>query len=73
MDLETSGLKHEEHRMIQIAAKVLGGTDDIFNAYVKPVGAEVSPFISELTGIQQAFLDEEGMQKGQSLCGGWAT
>ena len=43
MDLETTGLKHEEHRIIQIAAKVLGDKDLLFNAYVKPVGAEVSP------------------------------
>ena len=66
MDLETTGLKHEEHRIIQIAAKALGDGDDLFNAYVRPVGAEVSPFIAKLTGIEQAFLDEEGMPFSQA-------
>lgn len=61
LDLETTGLKHQDHRIIQIAAKVVGDDDGLFNAYVKPQGAEVSQFIEDLTGIKQAFLDEEGM------------
>jgi ATP-dependent DNA helicase RecG len=61
LDLETTGLKHDDHRIIQIAAKIMGDDDGLFNAYVLPVGASVSPFIADLTGIEQAFLEEEGM------------
>lgn len=61
LDLETTGLQHKDHRIIQIAAKVLGDESSLYNAYIRPVGAIVSPFIADLTGIEQAFLDAEGM------------
>jgi DNA polymerase III epsilon subunit-like protein len=33
----------------------------MFNAYVLPVGDTVSPFIAGLTGIEQSFLEAEGV------------
>ena len=61
LDLETTGLKHQNNRIIQIAAKVLGDENSMFNAYVNPVGDKISPFIAQLTGIEQAFVEEMGM------------
>jgi len=60
LDLETTGLRPATNRIIQIAAKVLGQEDSMFNAYVLPVGDTVSDFIADLTGIEQKFLEVEG-------------
>jgi len=61
LDLETTGLRYASNRIIQIAAKVLGEKQSMFNAYVLPVGDSVSPFIAELTGIHQSFLETYGV------------
>lgn len=61
LDLETTGLSSAQNRIIQIAAKVLGDHNSMFNAYVLPVGDSVSPHIAQLTGIHQTFLQTEGV------------
>lgn len=60
-DLETTGLKWKNNRIIQIAAKVINDRTAVFNRYVLPNGDVVSDRIEELTGISQSFLEDEGV------------
>jgi DNA polymerase III epsilon subunit-like protein len=72
VDLETTGFSPTNDRVIQLAAMVLPFTgvevpddmftQDQFNAFVRPVGASISPTIERLTGISQSFVEEEGME-----------
>ena len=57
-DLETTGLTNENHRIIQLAARVIG-SEKTFNAYINP-GMAVPKIIVELTGLSGAFLQAEG-------------
>lgn len=66
-DLETTGFNMTDHRVIQIAAKVLGEDEEMFNAYVLPVGSTVSNEIARLTGITQEFLNLNGMHIEDAL------
>lgn len=58
LDVETTGLSDKTDHVIQIAAKVLGSTDqaDVFNDYVLPPIDKIPDKIEELTGISDAFL-----------------
>ena len=61
-DLETTGLKAESNEIIEVAAiRFKKGTDthDTFQSLVKPKKA-VPTRITEITGITQAMVDDEG-------------
>jgi DNA polymerase III epsilon subunit-like protein len=67
-DLETTGLMVKTNRIIQIAAKVVGEEEsDIFNSYILPVDLKVSNNITELTGITQEFLNDNGMSIEEAI------
>ena len=71
LDLETTGLKTDTNRIIQVAAAVLGGSassQNVFNRYVRPASdLPLSAKIVELTGISTAFLEEQGHTTEQAL------
>jgi len=61
-DLETTGLKTESNEIIEVAAirfKKGTATHDTFQSLVKPKKA-IPKKITEITGITQAMLDDEG-------------
>ena len=67
LDLEATGLRIYEERIIQIAAKVMGSEEsEIFNIYVLPEDKTISPMIHNLTGISQEFVDEHGVPFGDA-------
>ncbi|CAM9539187.1 unnamed protein product [Scytosiphon promiscuus] len=57
-DLETTGLSLKKHRVIQLAAKVMGSQDPshVFSVFVEPEGAYLSQRIRKLTGITPRIL-----------------
>jgi len=71
LDLETTGLKTDKNRIIQVAAAVLGGSassQSVFNRYILPDSDLPLPSkIVELTGISTAFLEEQGHTTEQAL------
>lgn len=61
IDLETDGLDHHSHRIIEIGAiKVINGNKEVFEALIRsPV--EVPPSITKLTGIDSNLLQRDGI------------
>ncbi|NJN55492.1 MAG: DEAD/DEAH box helicase [Anaerolineae bacterium] len=59
IDLETTGLDPENDRIIEVAAITFRGNDilDEFSTLVNP-HRDLSPFITKLTGITQAMVNE---------------
>lgn len=61
-DLETTGLDPDQHEIIEIGAIRVARdavTHDTFQAFVRP-RAKIPARITELTGITQAMVDEQG-------------
>lgn len=69
LDTESTGLNVTSDEITQLAAKVMGDNDAIFNAYILPSNARVSAMIEDLTGISQSFLEAEG----QSFIDAWTN
>lgn len=66
LDLETTGLSIYEDKIIQLGAIVYQETTvldegNIFNAYIRPHGKKISEKISQITGITQDFVRENGI------------
>ncbi len=59
IDLETTGLDKERHRIIEIGAVKFRGGEvlDEFETYVNPY-AQIPQFVQRLTGIRQADVDK---------------
>ena len=59
IDLETTGLDKERHRIIEIGAVKFRGDEvlDEFETYVNPY-AQIPQFVQRLTGIRQADVDK---------------
>lgn len=71
LDLETTGLKPEQHEIIEIGAIRVNrdsNKHDSFQALVKPT-TKVPAKITELTGITQAMIDAEGEEPATALRG----
>jgi DNA polymerase III subunit epsilon len=68
-DLETTGLNPERHEIIEIGAIKVNRDSDVhqtFQALVKPV-KRIPKKITEITGITQAMVTEDGEPAEQVL------
>jgi len=69
LDLETTGLKPDQHEIIEIGAIRVhrdSNKHDTFQALVKP-SQKVPAKITELTGITQAMIDADGGEPATAL------
>jgi DNA polymerase III subunit epsilon len=70
LDLETTGLDASRHEIIEVAAiRYRKGitAHDTYQSLIKPT-RKVPSKITELTGITQAMLEQDGKQLGAVLC-----
>lgn len=69
IDLETTGLRAEQHEIIEIGAVRVNrdrSRHDTFQVFVKPT-KRVPKKITDITGITQDMLDKEGVSLNQAM------
>jgi len=69
LDVETSGLSPKSHEIIELAVARLdrGGGEERYDQFIRlRPGRRLDPRITQLTGITQAVLEQEGIAKGDA-------